>query len=727
MMENYLHDINTYLQMHPHMGIIFAFIIALTESLPLIGTIIPGSITMTVIGILIGRGLIPGFTTLIWATLGALAGDTIGFYIGKYYNEGLLNVWPFKKHPTWLTKGEDFFKKHGGKSILIGRFVGPARSSVPLIAGLLKMPWGRFFLAAIPSAFLWAIAYMLPGVLIGAISLELPKGMTTKFIIIGLVVIVFLWLIFWAIQRFFVFLASFFNRLINKTWDWLSHHHGSKFLIRLITNRNNPKDHHQLTLIILAGISLLLFITVLLNVIFQGSFTHLNQPLFHFLQSIRTHHADAVFVGITLLGDSPDIFVFGLIIVLGLMWKKQWRSVWHFLALLIITGACVYFLKWIIHSPRPSGLAYQIPSSSFPSGHTTFSLAFYGFAAFLIAKQISRKWHWISYSTAATLIVLIGFSRLYLGAHWFTDILGSIFLGFTILLIVITSYRRYPPKPFATVYWFIFMVLALLIPWGAYTGARYNTMIKRYEYLWPTQTIYMNAWWTNPTKYLPVYRQNRFGNPIQPFNVQWADTIDNIKQNLKRQGWTIIHNTTDMKNALNRFASYKPEQHLPLFPQLYRHQPAVLFVIKHVPKKQTIIELRLWSTGITFNNTEVPLWIGSINYHIPPHRLISLKKLHEITLAETGGIDELQKDISHYQWKKIKVSLAHQPKRITPLEWDGTIIIIRRPNLSSILSFDIAQSNHRICNRSPRRKDQRQGSHELRVALSPSDHTGPTN
>ena len=175
MIQHYLNIINHYMELHPHMGIVFAFVVALAESLPLIGTIIPGSITMTAIGILVGRNIIPGLPALFWATIGALVGDTVGFWIGKYFNDDLRKIWPFRKHPKWLTKGEAFFTKHGGKSILIGRFVGPARSSVPLIAGLLKMNWGRFFLAAVPSAFLWAVAYMVPGVLIGAISLELPK------------------------------------------------------------------------------------------------------------------------------------------------------------------------------------------------------------------------------------------------------------------------------------------------------------------------------------------------------------------------------------------------------------------------------------------------------------------------------------------------------------------------------------------------------------------------
>lgn len=663
------------------MGIIFAFIIAFAESLPLIGTIIPGSVTMTVIGILVGRGMIPGFSTLVWATIGALAGDTIGFALGKYYNERLRTIWPFRKHPKWLTMGEAFFKKHGGKSILIGRFIGPARSSVPLIAGLLKMRWGRFFIAAVPSAISWAIVYMLPGALIGAISLELPKGMTTKFILIGLVVIVFLWLLFWAIQRFFVFLVNFCNKLINTIWDWLSHHHGSKFLIRLITNHKDPKDHQQLTMVILAALSLLLFIATMLNVIYDGPFTYLNHPLFYFLQSIHTPHANAVFVGITMFGDSPDIFAFGLLVTLGLMWKKQWRAACYFLALMIVVGLSVHFLKGIIASPRPSGLAYAIKTASFPSGHMALSLTIFGFVAFLTAKQISREWHWIPYTVAALFITLIGFSRLYLGAHWLTDILGSIFLGFTILLLVITSYRRYPPKPFASAYWHIFLMLALLIPWAIYTGLRYDTMIKRYHYIFPTQNIDVNTWWSNPTKYLPHYRKNRFGNPTQPFNVQWAGTLKNIKQNLTQHSWIVIYNKTDMKAALGRFASKKPERHLPLFPQLYRHKSAVLFLIKHLPKKQTIIELRLWASGTTFTNSTVPLWIGTINYHVAPQRLLTLKKPHEITLAASGGIDELQKDLANYQWKKITVTLERQPKHVMLLNWDGSIIIIRAHNL----------------------------------------------
>src|SRR3990167_1145497 len=200
MIENYFNAINQFLSVHPYLAQLFVLIVAFTESLPLIGTIVPGSFTMTAIGVLIGRGMVPGLPTLLLAVIGALAGDTLGFWIGKYYNEGLRSLWPFNKHPKWLTLGEDFFNKHGGKSILIGRFVGPVRSSVPLIAGLLKMSWPRFFL----------------------------------------------------------FLTSTINRLIDRLWSELSQHAASKPLIRMLTNQRHPKDHQQLTLLLLALLSLVM-------------------------------------------------------------------------------------------------------------------------------------------------------------------------------------------------------------------------------------------------------------------------------------------------------------------------------------------------------------------------------------------------------------------------------------------------------------------------------------
>ena len=113
MIQDYLQPIIQYLQNNPRMGEVFAFFIAFSESLPIIGTIIPGSVTMTAVGTLIGASILPGFSTLMWASLGAFCGDCIGFWLGRRYKDNIRNIWPFRKYPKWLKISEDFFHKHG--------------------------------------------------------------------------------------------------------------------------------------------------------------------------------------------------------------------------------------------------------------------------------------------------------------------------------------------------------------------------------------------------------------------------------------------------------------------------------------------------------------------------------------------------------------------------------------------------------------------------------------
>ncbi|WP_267256847.1 LssY C-terminal domain-containing protein [Coxiella endosymbiont of Ornithodoros maritimus] len=677
MIEHYLIYIDYCLQANPYMGILFAFLIAFTESLPLVGTVIPGSLTMSIMGILAGRGIISLEATLLWATLGALAGDTVGFFMGKYYNEHLRLIWPFKKYHKWLTLGEAFFRKHGGKSILIGRFVGPVRSSVPLIAGLLKMSWVRFFVAAIPSAILWAVAYLLPGVLIGAVSLELPRHLTTEFIMIGLGVILFLWLLFWAAQRFFTLLILTINDWTDQLWRWLYLHHSSRFFLRAITNHRNPTDHHQLSMTILAFLSFLCFLGLSIIAVTIGPLTNFNEPLFYFLQSTRLPYIDKFFALITMLGDAKVVLGISLLLIIVLGIKKHWRAAFHLALVTVTSAAGVYLFKWLVYSPRPRGFLMVDPFSSFPSGHAALSLAIFGFIGFLTAQQLPKKWRWIPYTTASILIVLISYSRLYLGAHWLQDVLGSLFLGVAILLNVIVSYRRYPSKPFGNLKWLVFLTVTLVLPWAVITKANLHTVLHRYAPLRPVREITSKDWWQHPTRYVPIYRWNSFGHPVQPFNIQWTAPLHDLQKTLEDYGWESIHTKMDIQTALGRFASYKPERHFPLFPWLYRAKPPVLFMIKHLPHATTIIELRLWESGICFEDNALPLWVGSINYHIAPKRLITLRKPHEISHINGGGVNELTETLANYQWKKIFLHDSEKPEKIRPLEWNGEILIIR--------------------------------------------------
>lgn len=681
-MLNYFQPIIDYIHQNPGVGTLITFIVALAESLPLIGTIIPGSITMTAIGTLIGTGMLPGFSTLAWASFGAFVGDMIGFSCGYFFTEKIRNIWPFKKYPHWLELSEKFFEKHGGKSIIVGRFVGPARSTVPLVAGLLKMSWLRFVIAAIPSAIMWAILYMVPGILLGVLAVELPPHIATEFIIIGLAVIVGLWLIFWVLQYFFSQLAHAVNVMIDKLWDVLIRHKPSRPFIRLIAVKGKPADHYQLMLSTLALLAGLLFLFIFYSVIHNGWLTGINKPLFNLLQSLHTKHVDPIFIMITLFGTTIAMFTAGILASLGLAMARQWRAAIHLFIIDLLMLCAVGFFKFIYHNPRPEGFQYVAPNSSFPSGHAGMSFVILSAFAYFSGKLIKPTLKWVPYTIASVLIVLVAISRLYLGAHWFTDILGSITLGFAVLFCVIINYRRHARKQFQKInktHWLAVVILSLALPWAAWTYKDYHFATYRYKPVFSIVKMSMQQWWNNPIHHLPLYRLNRFGTPIQPFNLQWADALSSIQSKLENRGWTAMDPKYSVKGTLKRFVN-KRQFHLPLFPWLYHHQPPNLILMKVSKDGERVIELRLWSASAKLTNKKSLLWIGTINYHIPPPRKISFSRFKDITLQESGGIKQLISDLMKtkaYQYKLIRIPYTQQPKRVQTLKWDGHVIIIR--------------------------------------------------
>ena len=191
---NYIQPLTFWLYAHPHWALFITFLISFSESLAIIGSIIPGSVTMTAIGILAGSGVMRIDLTFLAATLGAIAGDSGSYALGYTFSDRLVNIWPFKKYPKWLLYGKDYFSRHGSTSVLIGRFVGPMRSIIPVIAGMMHMKHWHFLIANAVSAVAWAILYVTPGVLIGAASSELSTESATRLFVLILIFLVIVWL-----------------------------------------------------------------------------------------------------------------------------------------------------------------------------------------------------------------------------------------------------------------------------------------------------------------------------------------------------------------------------------------------------------------------------------------------------------------------------------------------------------------------------------------------------
>jgi len=132
------------------------FALAFGESLAFISLLIPAWGALVAIGALIGSSGIKFWPVWVAAALGAAFGDWLSYWIGLKLEHAAANVWPLARHPDLIPRGEAFMKKWGAPGIFIGRFFGPLRAVVPLVAGIFEMPFWLFQIANFSSAFVWA-------------------------------------------------------------------------------------------------------------------------------------------------------------------------------------------------------------------------------------------------------------------------------------------------------------------------------------------------------------------------------------------------------------------------------------------------------------------------------------------------------------------------------------------------------------------------------------------
>lgn len=139
------------------------FMLAFGESIAFVSLVLPFWGLLVAIGALVGFGE-PQFW-LLWAaaSLGAAFGDWVSYWIGKYFKNDVGHIWPLSRHPDLLPRGHVFFEKWGAWAIVIGRFFGPLRAAVPLVAGIVHMDWWKFQIANFSSAFLWAFVLLVFG------------------------------------------------------------------------------------------------------------------------------------------------------------------------------------------------------------------------------------------------------------------------------------------------------------------------------------------------------------------------------------------------------------------------------------------------------------------------------------------------------------------------------------------------------------------------------------
>jgi len=148
---------------HQAWAVPIVFILAFCESFAFVSLLVPATGILLGVGGLIAASELGFWPMWVAAVLGAIGGDWLAFWLAYHFKDRVLQTWPLAGHPDLVARGAAFFKKWGMLAVFVGRFFGPLRAVVPLIAGLNAMPWLNFQIANAASAALWAAGLLLPG------------------------------------------------------------------------------------------------------------------------------------------------------------------------------------------------------------------------------------------------------------------------------------------------------------------------------------------------------------------------------------------------------------------------------------------------------------------------------------------------------------------------------------------------------------------------------------
>ena len=231
-----------------------------------------------------------------------------------------------------------------------------------------------------------------------------------------------------------------------RIWASASHAWPIRWLSSLLDASRHEAGALAVSAILLIGAAWLFF-GVLEDVVSGDPLVLVDDTIYHALQTLRTAPGDAAMIAVTELGDTIVVVAVTIIVFLWLAWKRAWRTAAYWLVAIAGASALNTAIKLALHRARPNELLYSGSSVfSFPSGHSTTNMVLYGFLAFLVAREIRPARRLSVVLGAATLIFLIAFSRLYLGARWLSDVLGGLAFGSAWLALLGLFYLRRPAE-----------------------------------------------------------------------------------------------------------------------------------------------------------------------------------------------------------------------------------------------------------------------------------------
>ena len=586
-------------------GVIFA--IAFCDAVIVLGAIVPALPLMFAVGVLIGLGQLSGPYALVCAALGAFAGDAISFWVGRRWGPQLRGHWPFRRYPQLLDRGEVMFRRNAIKSLFIARYVGAVRPFVPAIAGMLHMPVRRYVFISLLASASWALLFLAPGWMLGQAYDAVAAVAGRLALVLGLLLMVLA--LAWALVLYtYRWFAAHADALLARALAW-SHEH--PVLGRYSIAVFDPQRRESVSLALLA-VMLLAFgwawFAFLALVVGHGEPLGVDLAIHELMLALRNPLADYPMAALASLGDWQVLAPASLLVLLYLSWRKRWMAAAHWLAALAFGLALTAWLGATVDLPRPPAVASGF---SFPSITITMATITFGFFAVLIARELPGRRRIWPYLVSGIVVALIGFARIYLGAHWLSDVIGGMLFGIFWLLVLGIAYRRrtvrsFWMKPLAWIFYGAFTVAAL---WHA--PRNIEPMLAKFEVPHASAPMAMEAWWATGWQQLPA-RRNEFDDDQRwPLDVQVGGPLQPLQAQLEANGWR-VQPQAGWEQALNLLDADVPDLEHPVLPATLDTRAESLLMLRQGARPDEMLALRLWAAPTVLQPGDLPLWIGSV-------------------------------------------------------------------------------------------------------------------
>ncbi|WP_305988558.1 bifunctional DedA family/phosphatase PAP2 family protein [Roseibium sp. MMSF_3544] len=614
-MTEFLDPVLTFIAENPGLAGLICFLAAMGEALFIIGLFVPTTVVLVGAGTLVGLGKLDPVPLFIWTTLGATAGDAISYWIGWRFKDRIKSMWPLNKYSHMVESGEKFFERHGGKSVFFGRFVPGVKSIVPGIAGMAGMNFTRFSIVNVTSAFAWTIAHMGPGIIagtalsaIGQISGRLAFVLGALLFIIFLIVMLGRWLILIILPLFpnaHAAIVAWFSKHPDRVSQWIARNFDPA----------HPRSAGMLASTLLLLITMPSFFWLVGQVAPGEPMVRADLSILNFFDSVRTTVGDQIMVFFTMLGDGIVVTAVSIAVAAYLFGKKAWRRGIGFVIAMAGTAMFVPLFKLILHRSRPIELYAGADAYSFPSGHATLTAVLFGICAVLIAHDLSRWLKATIFTISATLVITIGFSRVYLGAHWLSDVVAGLLFGTAMVSAFAFVFGPIHNEKIGRATLAGIVVATLTVFGGWHIWSSFDQALLTYQPRADTEVLTASGWRDSEWQSLPARRIELSGDREEPLIIQYAGPLPQFEKVAESDGW-LRPPKWSLTTAGGFVEGQTPPDSLPILPRSQSGRQPDLVLIRNDSDESRGGRwvLRLWPSRyqILEGGNLQPLYLGSV-------------------------------------------------------------------------------------------------------------------